>query len=99
MLLTIGYVGVILFLTSRRSQVTPSTLAIGTGTGLLFGVVMFAVAPLGLTNDATDPWLPGSLVDPLVALAWVLLFGGPAVAAVVAARRCRRPDGTEPPIP
>jgi hypothetical protein len=97
MLLTIGYVGVVLFLTSRRSQVTRSTLAIGTGTGLLFGVVMFAVAPLGLTNDATDPWLPGSQVDPLVALAWVLLFGGPAVAAVVAARRCRRPDGTKPP--
>jgi hypothetical protein len=96
MLLTIGYVGVILFLTSRRSQVTPSTLAIGAGTGLLFGVVMFAVAPLGLNKDATDPWLPGSQVDPLVALAWVLLFGGPAVAAVAAARRCRRPDGTKP---
>jgi hypothetical protein len=97
MLLTIGYVGVILFLTSWRSQVTPSTLAIGTGTGLLFGAVMFAVAPLGLTNGATDPWLPGSQADPLVALAWVLLFGGPAAAAVAAARRCRRPDGTKPP--
>ena len=50
MLLIIGYVGVTLFLTSRRSQVTRSTLAIGTGTGLLFGVVMFAVDPLGLSN-------------------------------------------------
>ena len=97
MLLTIGYVGVILFLTSRRSGVTRSTLAIGTGTGLLFGVVMFAVAPLGLNNDATDPWLPGSQADPLVALAWALLFGGPAVAGVAAARRCRRPGGTRPP--
>ncbi len=58
---------------------------------------MFAVAPLGLTNDATDPWLPGSQVDPLVALAWVLLFGGQAVAGMVAARRCRGPDGTKPP--
>ena len=97
MLLTIGYVGVILFLTSRRSQVTRSTLAIGAGMGLLFGVVMFAVAPLGLNKWATDPWLPGSTADPLVALAWVLLFGGPAAAAVLAARRCRRPDGTKPP--
>jgi hypothetical protein len=97
MLLTIGYVGVTLFLTSRRSQVTRSTLAIGTGTGLLFGLVMFAVAPVGLNKWATNPWLPGSTVDPLVALAWVLLFGGPAAAAVLAARWCRRPDGTKPP--
>jgi hypothetical protein len=34
--------------------------------------VMCAVAPLGLNNGATDPWLPGSQVDPLVALAWIL---------------------------
>ena len=97
MLLTIGYVGVSLFLTSRRSQVTRSTLAIGTGTGLLFGVVMFAVDPLGLQKWATDPWLPGSTAYPLVALAWILLIGGPAAAAVLAARRCRGPDGARLP--
>ncbi len=85
LLMTIAYLGVILFLTSRRSQVTGGTLAIGAGTGLLFGVVMFAVAPLGLTSDASDPWLPGSTADPLVALAWILLFGGPAAAAALAA--------------
>jgi len=96
MLLIIGYIGVTLFLTSRRSQVTRSTLAIGVGTGLLFGAVMFAVDPLGLQKRATDPWLPGSTADPLVALAWVLLFGGPAVAAVLAARQCRGSDGTGP---
>jgi len=94
LLMTIAYLGVILFLTSRRSRVTRSTLAIGTGTGLLFGVVMYAVAPLGLTNDATDPWLPGSTADPLVALAWILLFGGPAAAAALAAWRGRDPAGT-----
>ena len=92
-LMTIAYLGVILFLTSRRSQVTRSTLAIGTGTGLLFGVVMFSVAPLGLANGATDPWLPGSTADPLVALAWILLFGGPTAAAVLAAWRGRGPGG------
>jgi hypothetical protein len=47
---------------------------------LLFYVVMCAVAPPGLNNGATDPWLPGSQVDPLTALAWILPFGGPAVA-------------------
>ena len=93
LLMTIAYLGVILFLTSRRSQVIRGTLAIGAGTGLLFGVVMFAVAPLGLTNDASDPWLPGSTADPLVALAWILLFGGPAAAAVLAAWRGRGPGG------
>ncbi len=94
LLMTIAYLGVILFLTSRRSQVTRSTLAIGASTGLLFGLVMFAVAPLGLSNDATDPWLPGSTADPLVALAWILLFGGPAAAAALAAWRGRGPGGT-----
>ncbi|MGD0067073.1 MAG: hypothetical protein ABSB76_26985 [Streptosporangiaceae bacterium] len=93
LLMTVAYLGVILFLTSRRSLVTGGTLAIGAGTGLLFGVVMFAVAPLGLTNGATDPWLPGSTADPLVALAWILLFGGPAAAAALAARRGRGPGG------
>ena len=93
LLMTAAYLGVILFLTSRRSQVTRSTLAIGTTTGLLFGVVMYAVAPLGLSHDASDPWLPGSKADALVALAWILLLGGPAAAAVLAAWRGRGPGG------
>ena len=100
-LMTIAYLGVILFLTSRRSQVTRGTLAIGAGTGLLFGVVMYVVAPLGLSNDATDPWLPGSTADPLVALAWILLFGRPqppcwprGAAAVPAAPRCPATSGS-----
>ena len=92
-LMTVAYLGVILFLTSRRSRVTRGTLAICAGTGLLFGVVMYAVAPLGLNDSASDPWLPGSRVDPLVALAWILLFGGPAVAAVLAVWRGRAPGG------
>jgi hypothetical protein len=35
------------------------------------------------------------LADPFVALAWILLFGGPVAAGVLAARRyCRRPGGS-----
>ena len=97
MLLIVGYAGVTLFLTSRRARLTRSTLAVGTGTGLLFGVVMYAVDPLGFEHVATNPWLPGSAADPLVVLAWILLIGGPAAAAVLASRRCRGPDGTRPP--
>jgi hypothetical protein len=95
LILTACYVVTLLWVTSRRSSVTAATLAVGTGVGLLFGLVMFSVAPLGLTQYATNPWLPGWRVDPFVALAWILLFGGPVAAGVLAARwYCRRPGGS-----
>jgi hypothetical protein len=81
-----GYVAAILAVTARRSRVAPATLAIGTGAGIALGVVMYAVAPLGLAKDATEPWLPGSNIDPVVALAWILLLGAPVVAGVMAGR-------------
>jgi hypothetical protein len=80
------YAAAILWVTSRRSRVAPATLAIGTGAGIVLGAVMYAVAPLGLTV-ATNPWLPGSDIAPFVTLAWILLFGAPVAAAVVAERR------------
>ena len=92
LVLTACYVVVLLWVTSRRSSVTPATLAVGTGVGLLFGLVMYSVAPLGLGSYASNPWLPGSQADPLVVLAWILLFGGPVAAGLLAARwHCRRP--------
>jgi len=91
-----GYVAGILAVTARRSRVAPATLAIGTGAGIALGVVMYAVAPLGLTNNATEPWLPGSDIDPVVALAWILLLGGPVAAGGLAARRYRGPGGSGP---
>jgi hypothetical protein len=90
-----GYVAGILAVTARRSRVAPATLAIGTGAGVALGVVMYAVAPLGLSNDATEPWLAGSVIDPVVVLAWILLLGGPIVAGVMAARRYRGPSRPE----
>jgi hypothetical protein len=95
LVLTVCYVVTLLWVTSRRSSVAPATLAAGTGVGLLFGLVMYSVAPLGLTQYATNPWLPGWRVDPFVTLAWILLFGGPVAAGVLAARwYCRRPGGS-----
>ena len=92
LVLTACYVVILLWVTSRRSSVTPATLAVGTGAGIVFGLVMYSVAPLGLGSYASNPWLRGSQVDPLVVLAWILLFGGPVAAGVLAARRhCRRP--------
>jgi hypothetical protein len=82
-----GYVTAMLVVTGRRPRVAPATLAIGTGAGIALGVVMYAVAPLGLSKDATEPWLAGSAIDPVVTLAWILLLGAPVLTAVVAVRR------------
>ena len=88
------YVAVILVLTARRPRIAPATLAVGTGAGLVLGAVMYVVAPLGLTSYATDPWLPGAAIDFAVLLAWVLLFGAPIVASIVAGR-CYRGSGRQ----
>jgi hypothetical protein len=90
-----GYVTAILVVTGRRPRVTPATLAIGTGAGIALGVVMYAVAPLGLSKDATEPWLAGSAIDPVVALAWILLLGAPVVTAAMAVRRYRGPGSPQ----
>jgi hypothetical protein len=91
------YVAVILWMTSRRSRVEPATLATGTAIGIALGLVMYTVAPLGLSQDATNPWLPGSDVDPLVVLAWVLLLCGPLAAALVADWRFTAASDSLPP--
>ncbi len=98
LLLTACYLTAILWVTSRRSRVAPATLAAGTGAGIVFGLAMYSVAPLGLSKDATNPWLPGSRIDPLVALAWILLFGGPVAAAAVAGWRYRGPGRSDPSV-
>ena len=90
------YLMAIFWITSRRSSVTPATMAIGAGGGVLFGVVMYSVTPLGVNKYATNPWLPGSDVDPLVVLAWILLFGVPVAAAILAGRRHPGPADSGP---
>jgi hypothetical protein len=96
LVLLAGYAGTILVVTAKRSWVTPTTLAIGGGSGLALGVVMYAIMPLGFGSNATAPWLRGSAIDPLVVVAWVLLLGGPLTAAWLAGWRCRGPVGALP---
>jgi hypothetical protein len=93
LLITACYLAVILVLTARRARVAPATLAISARTGLVLGLVMYAVDPLGVDQVATSPWLHGSATKALEVLAWVLLFGTPAVAGALAGRRLRAPDG------
>jgi hypothetical protein len=90
--ITACYVAVILVLTARRASVAPATLAISARAGLLLGLVMYAVDPLGGQKIATNPWLRGSATDPLVILAWILLFSAPFVAGALAGSRCCIPD-------
>jgi hypothetical protein len=95
-LLVVGvYVAAILAVTARRPRVPPATLAAGTGAGIALGAVMYVVAPLGLAGHATDPWLHGFPIELADLLAWVLLFGGPVLAGVVAARCYRGPGSLE----
>jgi hypothetical protein len=94
LLILTGYAIAVVWMTSRRARITRASLAIGVGTGVAFGAVMYLVAPLGLQKHSVNPWFSGSGFDLLVALAWVMLFGGPIVAAVLAARISRAPGGS-----
>ena len=85
--ITVCYLAVILALTARRAGVAPATLAISARAGLVLGLVMYAVDPLGGDKIATNPRLHGSATATLEALAWILLFAGPAVAGALAGRR------------
>jgi hypothetical protein len=96
LVLLVCYVGAVLAVTAQRAHVNSGTLAAGTGAGLLLGVVMWAIMPLGFNRTATAPWLPGAQIDPLVAVAWALLFGGPLAAALLAGRRRAAPGGPLP---
>jgi hypothetical protein len=96
LLLTACGLAVVLALTARRTRVAPAGLAVGAWTGLALGVVMYAVAPLGLNvRYPYRPWLPGSGGELFGALAWILLFGAPLVAGAIAGRRSYVPGPPE----
>jgi hypothetical protein len=90
--ITACYLAVILALTARRTPVAPATPGISARAGLVLGLVMYAVMPLGFDKVATDPWLHGWPIHTLVALAWVLLFSAPFAAGALAGGRCCVPD-------
>jgi hypothetical protein len=93
----------ILALTARRTRVASATLATGAGAGLALGAAMYAVDPLGIDKYVTAPWLRGTMTDTvpdgraqwLVALCWILLFGAPLAAGLLAGRRCDVPGTPE----
>jgi hypothetical protein len=86
---------VILALTARRARVAPATLAIGVVAGLVTGAAWYAVDPLGDDKYVTAPWLHGTMANPVPAgwaqslnvLFWILLFGAPLAAGLLAGLR------------
>ncbi len=88
LIFTACYVAVIVALTARRTPVAPATLTTGLGAGVMLGLVMYVLAPLGLNfRYPSRPWLNGSAAEAVVTLAWVLVFGAPLVAGAIAGRR------------
>jgi hypothetical protein len=94
LILTACFLAAVLALTARRTPVEPFTLAIGAGTGLVLGAVVYAWNPLGVSSlkYQNRPWLHGSAVGVLAPLTWILLFAAPLVAGAIAGRRCHVPD-------
>ena len=93
LLLTACYLTIILALTARRARVAPATLAIGGAAGLLLGLVMYAITPLGLNvKYPYRPWLSGAMAETVGTAAWILLFGAPLIAGAIGVWRCHLPD-------
>ena len=91
--MTACYLTIILALTARRARVAPATLAIGGAAGLLLGLVMYAITPLGLNvKYPYRPWLSGAMAETVGTAAWILLFGAPLIAGAIGAWRCHLPD-------
>lgn len=94
LLVMTGYAVTVLWMTSTRAGMAGSTLAIGAIGGLVIGVVMYAAAPLaGIGKRPTSPWFSESAMALLITGAGVLLLAGPALAGLLAARRCPAPGG------
>ena len=93
LIFTACYLAAVLALTARRTPVAPATLVIAAGAGLVLGIVMYAVAPVGLNfRYPYRPGLHGSAAETFVILAWILVFSAPAIAGAIAGRRCHVPD-------
>jgi hypothetical protein len=62
------YAAATFWMTSRRSRVTPATLAIGTVAGTALGVVMYALGPVGSWPQVCSPTWSARCPSPFSAL-------------------------------
>ena len=84
-----GYAAVIVAFTTRRSPAAPAAVAIGTATGAVLGVLVFALGPLGFPLRFTGPW-PAGLYDAAIAVGALLVLCAPVAAGLAASRRAGR---------
>jgi hypothetical protein len=84
-----GYAALILAFTARRSPALPATVGIGTATGAVLGVLVYALGPLGFPLRFTGAG-SARLYDAAMALGVVLVLCAPVAAGLAAARRARR---------
>jgi hypothetical protein len=89
----VGYAAVTLTYTARRSPAVPASVAIGTVTGVVLGIVAYALGPLGCPFRFTGLW-PSCLYDAAMAVGVLLALGAPTTAALMAARRAGRSSST-----
>jgi hypothetical protein len=84
-----GYAAVILTYTARRSPAVPSTVAIGTATGVGTGLLAYTLGPLGCPLRFSGLW-PSRLYDMAMAVGVLLALCAPVTAGLIAARRAGR---------
>ena len=79
--LTAAYTVGVLAMTARRSTVAPTTLAFGAASGLVAGIVIYALTPLGGLPRTSN----GLLYTGCVLLLVLMAFGAPVLAGRLAA--------------
>jgi hypothetical protein len=84
-----SYAAVILVFTARRSPAANDTVAIGTATGAVLGVLIFALGPLGFPLRFTGPWSAG-LYDAAIAVGALVALCAPVATGLAATRRANR---------
>jgi hypothetical protein len=90
-----GYAALILACTARRSPALPATVGMGTATGAVLGVLVYALGPLGFPLRFTGAG-PAHLYDLTMVLGVMLALCAPTAAGLAAARRARRSASTAP---
>jgi len=81
-----AYLAGILAVTARRPPIRPSALVIGTGAGLVAGVLLYALPPVGGLLHVTGGW-PVHVYGAARVLAMLTVLAAGVAAGVTAARR------------
>ena len=95
LVLMAAYVAGMLIVTARKRPVGAAALSVGTGAGVVLGVVVVALRPLAAPLHFRSAWADGAY-DVSRLLAVPLVLAGAVVAGVMAGRRTSRRDSPRP---